>query len=75
MKAKWTKQLPTYTLGDPLRAEVWPWGASWRWNAVFCDLADESYGMAATDEEAMSSAEAAIRAHARRLLEMVGEEA
>ena len=43
-------------------------GGAWTWVA----LGEEGGG--ASPEECMRAAEAAIRAHARRLLELVGEE-
>ena len=46
----------------------------WHWIAFYCDLADHAEGWAATLDEAKAAAEAAIRSHARRLLDLVGEE-
>lgn len=78
MKAKWIER-PSVSGGHwyelPGHAHVGrDAGGSWVWAAFYLESPGMTEGGGSSPEECMRAAEAAIRAHARRLLELVGEE-
>lgn len=80
-KATWTGRTRLYLIGEGepghnAIASVHAMGGRHIWHAYHPEPETPPYaeGWADTPDEAKDAAEAAIRAHARRLLELVGEE-